>query len=86
MERCRIALKCHSLERHFAVEVLLYPGGVLFLMVCVLLCYKHHEQHGRSSFPFWVIVGVLRHFVVLSAVFCARVSVFLPVGCGDGCG
>ncbi len=31
-------------------------------------------------------VEVLRHFVALSAVFCARVSVFLPVGCGDGCG
>ncbi len=86
MERCSIALKCHSLERHFAVEVLLYPGGVLFLMVCVLLCYKHQEQHGCSSFSFWVIVGVLRHFVALSAVFCARVSVFLPGGCGDGCG
>lgn len=66
MERCRIALKCHSLERHFAIA----------------------EQHRHSLFLFGVIAGVLRHFAVLalSAVFCARVSVFLPVGCGIGCG
>jgi len=50
--------------------------------------FAFEEQHRHSLLPLWVIAEVLRHLAVLAlnAVFCARVSVFLPVGCGAGCG